>query len=250
MNTTLQLQLGLQRLGFDPGPIDGIPGRRTQAAVRSYQASRGLVPDGIVGTATLNRLSRDGVILTRESVVPGVPVPITASLTPWLDEARRWLGIREISGPASNPSILGWATRLGKKTLGMDYRDDDTPWCGLFVAHCISVTLPEEPLPAVVVRASSWSNFGVSAPAPFPLGAVAVFTRPGGNHVMFLNGWEGGRADHPEFFHGIGGNTGNRVSQAKLESARLVSVQWPKTVPYATRHLPRMVGGKVSTNEA
>ena len=46
------LQTLLVKLGFNPGPIDGIFGPKTDAAVRSFQKAYGLVVDGIVGTNT------------------------------------------------------------------------------------------------------------------------------------------------------------------------------------------------------
>jgi|GEM_PF-91996 len=50
------LQARLTDLGFAPGPIDGIFGAQTEAAVKAFQSSRGLTPDGIVGPATWNQL--------------------------------------------------------------------------------------------------------------------------------------------------------------------------------------------------
>ena len=38
-------QSGLKRMGYDPGPIDGILGPRTQAAIRAYQRDHGLAID-------------------------------------------------------------------------------------------------------------------------------------------------------------------------------------------------------------
>jgi hypothetical protein len=53
-----QVQAALTRHGFDPGPVDGIPGPKTTAAVRAFQASRGLVVDGLVGVASWSALAR------------------------------------------------------------------------------------------------------------------------------------------------------------------------------------------------
>lgn len=44
-----RLQSRLKELGFSPGTIDGDFGAATEAAVRAFQASEGLLVDGIVG---------------------------------------------------------------------------------------------------------------------------------------------------------------------------------------------------------
>ena len=51
-----ELQRLLMAHGFNPGPIDGIFGNQTHAAVVAFQRSRGLVPDGIVGVQTWTAL--------------------------------------------------------------------------------------------------------------------------------------------------------------------------------------------------
>ena len=42
------LQRALRRLGYDPGPVDGIPGARTRAAIRAFRADAGLPVTGQV----------------------------------------------------------------------------------------------------------------------------------------------------------------------------------------------------------
>ena len=42
------LQRALHRLGYDPGAVDGIPGARTRAAIRAFQADAGLPATGQV----------------------------------------------------------------------------------------------------------------------------------------------------------------------------------------------------------
>ncbi len=57
VTTVRGYQARLAELGFDPGPIDGICGPKTIAAVRAFQAARGLVVDGIVGPQTVAALA-------------------------------------------------------------------------------------------------------------------------------------------------------------------------------------------------
>jgi peptidoglycan hydrolase-like protein with peptidoglycan-binding domain len=46
------LQVVLDQLGYSPGPLDGQFGRRTEAAVRAFQADHQLAADGLVGPLT------------------------------------------------------------------------------------------------------------------------------------------------------------------------------------------------------
>ena len=50
------LQQQLKRAGFDPGPIDGVFGAKTEAAVKAAQKAYGLVVDGIAGPKTYQAL--------------------------------------------------------------------------------------------------------------------------------------------------------------------------------------------------
>jgi hypothetical protein len=51
-----ELQQKLSGAGFDPGPIDGIFGSKTEVAVRKFQESKGITVDGIVGPLTWSKL--------------------------------------------------------------------------------------------------------------------------------------------------------------------------------------------------
>lgn len=54
----MEIQAVLSKIGYNPGPIDGVYGRQTEEAVRQFQRDNGLTADGIVGPATYNALER------------------------------------------------------------------------------------------------------------------------------------------------------------------------------------------------
>ena len=56
INSVSELQQRLQDMGYNIGAVDGIYGKRTDAAVRAFQADSGLRADGIVGPATISAL--------------------------------------------------------------------------------------------------------------------------------------------------------------------------------------------------
>jgi peptidoglycan lytic transglycosylase B len=56
MDERYELQQQLARHGFDIGTPDGLLGPRTRIAIRNFQASVGLVPDGFASSSVLDRL--------------------------------------------------------------------------------------------------------------------------------------------------------------------------------------------------
>ena len=69
------LQSRLTALRFAPGPVDGVFGSLTGAAVRAFQSARGLVADGIVGPLTWSALNAQGA--------PTPSPPRTPAPSPW-----------------------------------------------------------------------------------------------------------------------------------------------------------------------
>ena len=160
------------------------------------------------------------------------------STTPrWLEIARSYEGVREVPGAKHNNIILGWLKRLKAW-----WADDETPWCGVFVAECMKQAGFD--LPKTWMRASSWglwgSNLRSSHVAP---GAILVFTRKGGGHVGFYVG------ESPQFYYVLGGNQNNMVNVAKIAKARCTAIRWPKGEPVIGGPV-HMKGGMVSTSEA
>lgn len=213
----IDIQRALFHLGFNPGELDGIWGRRTIMAVKAFQRSRGLTVDGIVGPLTAQELMGT-------SAVAGA---MDAASTPliWYEEAINLLGTKEVEGTGSNRRILKWA-----KNLNIDYSGDDIPWCGLFVAHCVGSTLPNEELPPHPLGARNWRKFGESCE---PMrGAIMVFwrgKREGAlGHVGFYH------SEDAQSFHVLGGNQSDNVNVARIARNRLLDARWPSTAKILT----------------
>ena len=54
--TVKNVQQALKDKGFDPGPVDGVLGPNTRAALKKYQEQQNLTADGRVGPKTLDSL--------------------------------------------------------------------------------------------------------------------------------------------------------------------------------------------------
>lgn len=207
-----QLQSGLKGLGQDPGPIDGLWGKRTEAALR-----------GLLATA-------------------GRPVLAdhVADL-PWMVEAKRLLGRHEVR---DNSWLRTWLKSDGK-TLGDPSR---LPWCGDFVETCIRLALPAEAFTGSLADnpywARNWLRLGAEIAPTY--GAIVVFSRGSGGHVGFAVGQDA------TSLHVLGGNQGNAVTIARIAKSRLLGARWPATFPRPiTPRLPQMSAvGTLSTNEA
>ena len=220
--TAKQLQLALKERGFDPGPIDGIRGPKTDAAVIAFKRSVGLRARAYVGPLTLAALGFDeDARQTYEQQ--------------WMNEAAEHLGLREIPGKRHNPIIMRWIRQLGGW-----FTDDETPWCGTFVAHCLRAA--DHKVPRHWYRAKAYAGWGV--PCERRVGAIAVFGRKGGGHVGFIVG------ESTSNLYILGGNQRNEVNISPIAKDRLIAVRWPATAPLGERVLPRMAGGVRTTNEA
>jgi uncharacterized protein (TIGR02594 family) len=236
MASVLDIQTALSGKGFDPGGLDGIWGRKTIAAVRAFQQASGLAVDGVIGPKTLGKLFG--------SAAPAIGGATATGPMVWYEEAKRLLGVREGPGALNNPVLLDWAD-----DLDIHYPSDDIAWCGLFVAHCVGATLPDEPLPANPLGARNWAKFGAASQAA--PGAILVFWRKspqsGLGHVGFYHG------EDAATYHVLGGNQGDSVSIAKVARNRLVAngIRRPATAgPLTGGAVETALAGATSTNEA
>ena len=88
----MAVQRSLVDLGIDPGPIDGLVGRKTRTAVRTYQKRAELEVTGKVTRTLLENLQRDVTSAIAESATD--PIPLAAVETP--------TDIENVSEPAAD----------------------------------------------------------------------------------------------------------------------------------------------------
>lgn len=158
----------------------------------------------------------------------------------WLEEARKYLGVREIKGQVHESAIVRFwkAIRMG------GIKDDETPWCAAFVGAMLeNVGL----MSARSGTARDYLQWGVDLDYPV-VGCIVVFERGSGGHVGFLVG-------HDEHWRLMifGGNQGDAVSIAPFELGRVLGYRWPTPIPIPPAdRLPLIPSGgsPASTREA
>lgn len=157
----------------------------------------------------------------------------------WLTEGKRFKGVTEIKGKKHNQTIVGWLEKLNAW-----WREDETPWCGVYVARIMQIVHLK--YPKYYMRALAWNDWGVPLSKP-ALGCVVTFTRSGGGHVGFVVG-----QDKNGNLMVLGGNQGDQVNIKPFAKSRVSAYRWPSEMKVPSNYnLPILTSdGKVSTNEA
>jgi uncharacterized protein (TIGR02594 family) len=114
------------------------------------------------------------------------------------------LGVKERKGTKNNPEILNYAKETGFNWV----KDDETPWCSIFINWCcLKASLPR----TNKANARSWLNLGKPVKNPVP-GDIVIFWRENPTswkgHVGVFMGYS---ADKSSIFT-LGGNQRNTVS--------------------------------------
>lgn len=156
----------------------------------------------------------------------------------WIKKARTYIGTKEIPGPKHNTVILGWLAALKAW-----WRDDETPWCGVFVAYIIRETLGDVGIPKYWMRAKEWASYGMPLAKGTP-GAILVFNRTGGGHVGFYIGEDDTR------YYVLGGNQSNAVNITPILKNRCTAIRWPLGVGPAGGPVRYSSAQAASVNEA
>lgn len=164
----------------------------------------------------------------------------------WIVEATKHIGLKEIAGPKHNQTILQWV-----KNLGGWFTDDETPWCGTFIAQCLKEA--GRGVPKHWYRALAYESYGTRLAKP-AYGCIGVMSRTGGGHVTFIIG----ETKDSKYLVGLGGNQSNAVNLMKFDKSRFTAFVWPTydngvaSSPYPDRYkLPKYDNSlKTSSNEA
>jgi uncharacterized protein (TIGR02594 family) len=139
--------------------------------------------------------------------------------------AQHEIGVSEVRGVENNPRILHYSKRADLNWV----KDDETSWCGIFLAFCVS-ELPEFLRPkgfpkANAATARKWLDEGaeVSLEEAKP-GDVLVFWRGSpdswmGHCTLFMG------KKNENTVYGLGGNQSNQVSIAEYSLDRLLGIR-------------------------
>lgn len=160
---------------------------------------------------------------------------------PWIAEARKHIGKKEIKGSKHNPWIVGIWSAVGAGW----FKDDETPWCAGFVAYVLKACGFKILGPATVARALAWADYSVPTLKNRPAyGAIAVKARKGGGHVGFVVG----KDQHGNIMI-LGGNQGDMVKISPFKPADISHYRWPSIAPGESRYdLPLLTSdGKMVT---
>lgn len=140
--------------------------------------------------------------------------------------AERFIGLREVGGAVSNPSISAMLSLYSDAIL-----PDETPWCSAFVTYaCWLLNLPH----SKSLAARSWLKVGepIALADCRPGFDVVILNRAGGpptpnkpgpGHVGFFAGTQSSGVDMRVLV--LGGNQSNSVSVASFKATDILGLR-------------------------
>jgi peptidoglycan hydrolase-like protein with peptidoglycan-binding domain/DNA invertase Pin-like site-specific DNA recombinase len=140
------VQRSLRRLGWQPGPVDGLYGPRTKAAVTRFQNAARVAVDGIVGPQTRQALTRAKDEPLRRGA--GFAQPDGSPRVSALQVALRRHGLR----PGPVDGLFGPRTQVAVERL---QRSRGLPVSGVATAYTRQVLARAKPKPEPEQRAST-----------------------------------------------------------------------------------------------
>lgn len=147
-------------------------------------------------------------------------------MLPWLEQAKRDFGLKEIPGPGNAPGVLALFRDAGHPEIHADV----VPWCAGAVAawlHRAGIwnvknspgSLAGVPV-AMSLWALAWAKYGQACKVPV-YGAIGVKGRKGGGHVGIIVAANATRVWM------IGGNQHDEVCVANFPRSDFVAFRYP-----------------------
>jgi len=209
-----KVQRALLAKGFDPGPIDGIRGPKTNAAIIEFKKSIGFRARDYFGPLTEAALLKNPVSQK--------PVGGTEKEPCWLRRARQEIGVQEIPGSRHSAAVLGYWERSK-----LYFKSDEIPWCAGFVGAMLEDCGIRSTRSGMA--RSYAQGWGRKLTQAIP-GAIVVFWRGSRNgsygHVGFVTG-----LDQNGNVRCLGGNQSNAVNVKSFSTDRVLGYYWPDGVP-------------------
>ncbi len=112
----MEIQALLKKIGYNPGPVDGIFGEQTRQAVINFQRNNNLIPDGVIGMNTYTKLNPLLLGYDIYYVQPGD--------TLWRIAQRYYTTLNRIL--TANPGVDPYQLRIGQRLVvpfGIDVVD-------------------------------------------------------------------------------------------------------------------------------
>lgn len=147
-----------------------------------------------------------------------------------IEQARKYLGQKEIAGRASNPAIEAHFARAGYPGM-----TDDVPWCAAFVG---SVLAEVGLKPSGSLMARSYATYGRRiSQQDAQVGDIGVIARgnPPSGHVFFIAGFQGSDV------LALGGNQSDEVNIKPIPLASIIHIR--RADPMESEGYPTLAEG-------